>query len=66
MKCESCATSSRMELPAEITIHFRGVKNAGKPGVHVFPKLMVCLDCGSAEFTVPKDELDLLRKGMTA
>jgi hypothetical protein len=55
-----------VEFPAEITIHFRGVKNAGKPGVHVFPKLLVCLDCGSAQFVVPNDELNQLRKGNTA
>jgi hypothetical protein len=53
-----------MEFPAEITIHFRGLKNVAKQGVHVFPKLLVCLDCGSAQFTVPKDGLDRLRKGI--
>jgi hypothetical protein len=55
-----------MEFPSEITIHFHGLKNVGKPGVHVFPKLLVCLECGSAQFTLPKDELDLLRKGIEA
>jgi hypothetical protein len=64
MNCAVCATNNQMEFPAEITIHFRGLKNVAKPGVHVFPKLLVCLDCGSAQFTVPKDGLDRLRKGI--
>jgi hypothetical protein len=62
MNCAVCATNNQMEFPAEITIHFRGLKDIAKPRVHVFPKLLVCLDCGSAQFTVPKDELSRLRE----
>jgi hypothetical protein len=28
--------------------------------VLVYPELLVCLNCGKSEFTVPKDELKLL------
>jgi hypothetical protein len=38
-------------------IHFSGLKNLDKPGVWVFPKLLVCLDCGCSHFTVPEREL---------
>jgi len=34
--------------------------------VWVFPKLIVCLDCGTTEFTVPKSELHQLAKGDAA
>jgi hypothetical protein len=44
-------------------IHFSGLKNLDKPGVWVFPKLFVCLDCGFSEFTVPEPELALLASG---
>jgi hypothetical protein len=42
-------------------IHFPGLKNIDKPVVWVFPELVVCLDCGTAEFVVPEDELAKLR-----
>jgi hypothetical protein len=38
-------------------IHFSGLKNLDKSGVWVFPKLLVCLDCGYSHFTVPEREL---------
>jgi hypothetical protein len=44
-------------------IHFPGLRNIDKPVVWVFPGLFVCLDCGTAEFVVPKDELHQLVEG---
>ena len=32
-----------------------------KPIVWVFPKVLVCLDCGFAEFAVPDEQLETLR-----
>jgi hypothetical protein len=40
--------------------------NLNKPGVWVFPKVVVCLDCGCSWFTVPETELALLAKGAEA
>jgi len=47
-------------------IHFLGLKNIDKPVVWVFPELVVCLDCGTAEFPVPEAELRELAKGDAA
>jgi hypothetical protein len=47
-------------------IHFPGLKNIDKPVVWVFPELVVCLDCGIAEFAVPEAELRVLAKGDAA
>jgi hypothetical protein len=47
-------------------IHFPGLKNIDKPIVWVFPELVVCLDCGNAEFAVPEAELRQLAKGDAA
>jgi len=47
-------------------IHFLGLKNIDKSVVWVFPKVVVCLDCGTAEFAVPEPELRLLAKGDAA
>lgn len=62
MSCSSCGSENLGGFAAEIAIHFPGLKNLHKPIVWVFPRLMVCLDCGIAQFTVPEAELRLLVK----
>jgi hypothetical protein len=56
----------RISKPKEIRrgdgIRSPGLKNIDKPTVWVFPQLIVCLDCGTAEFVVPETELRLLAK----
>jgi hypothetical protein len=46
-------------------IRFPGLKNIDRP-VWVFPELIICLDCGMAEFNVPEAELRQLAKGEAA
>ena len=58
-----CASGNQEEFGGEILIHFRGLKNLDKPSVWVFPKLVVCLDCGSSRFMIPESELALLATG---
>ena len=60
MSCPSCAMGNDVELPAEMIVHLCGLENLDNPGVKVFPKLAVCLECGSVRFTVPEAELVLL------
>jgi hypothetical protein len=62
--CASCHSANRSPFTAEIAIHFPGLKGLDKPIVWVFPKLLVCLDCGRAEFTVPDRELKVLQTGL--
>ncbi len=66
MPCKSCGSVNQSKFTAEMAIHFPGLKNIDKPVAWVFPELVVCLDCGTAEFTVPKSELFLLAKGDAA
>ncbi len=47
----------------DTSIHFPGLKNIDKPVVWIFPELVVCLNCGTAQFAVPEAELRLLAKG---
>jgi hypothetical protein len=58
-----CASSKEAEFNAEISIHFPGPKNVDKPSVWVFPRILVCLDCGFSRFVVPETELALLAGG---
>jgi hypothetical protein len=66
MPCKSCGSTNQREFTGEIGIHFPGLQNLDKPVVWVFPEIVVCLDCGTAEFVVPKVELRQLAKGDAA
>jgi hypothetical protein len=61
--CPSCRSHIQAEFPSEILIHFTGLTNLEKPGVWVFPILLVCLDCGFAQVTIPASELAQLAAG---
>ena len=56
----SCAPGNQAEFSAEMLIHCTGLKHLDQPGVWLFPKLLVCLGCGFAQFSVPEKELALL------
>ena len=62
MICKSCGSAKQSKFSGEIGIHFAGLKNIDKPVVWVFPEVVVCLDCGAAEFAVPEVELRQLGK----
>jgi hypothetical protein len=63
MSCALCESSNQAEFISEMNIHFHGLRNIDKPGVLLFPTLLVCLDCGFSRFTTPKSELALLAEG---
>jgi hypothetical protein len=60
MSCKSCQSQNQSNLTAEIGIHFPGREGLNKPLMLVFPKLLVCLDCGFAEFTILETDLHRL------
>jgi hypothetical protein len=49
-----------------MNIHFPGIENLYKATIFVFPKILVCMDCGFTEFAVPETELHLLGKNAAA
>ena len=63
MSCKSCGSVNQRKFIGEIGIHLPGPKNIDKPVLWVFPEVVVCLDCGAAEFAVPEAELRQLAKG---
>jgi hypothetical protein len=63
MPCVLCGSGNLVEFAAEMIVHFRGLRNLDNPGVWMFPKLLVCLDCGFSRFTASEAELALLAKG---
>jgi len=66
MPCKSCGSGKQNEFDAEINIHFPGLKGMNLPAMLVFPRVVVCLNCGFSEFTVPKSELHPLAKRAAA
>jgi hypothetical protein len=51
MACAICGSGNQTEFPAEVNIHLPdSLRNADEIGVFVFPRLLVCLDCGSSSF----------------
>jgi hypothetical protein len=63
MACKRCTSDNQRVLNGEVAIHFSGLKGLEAPIVWSFPKLLVCLKCGSTEFTVPERELNVLATG---
>ena len=66
MPCKSCGSDNRNQFNAEIAIHFPGLERLDKPIVWVFPNLLICMDCGTAEFALPEADLRLLATGKAA
>jgi hypothetical protein len=66
VSCKSCGSVNERKFSAEIGIHFPGLKSIDKPVAWVIPEIVVCLDCGTAEFAVPEAELRQLAKGDAA
>jgi len=64
MLCKSCRSVNQSGFSAETCIHFSGLKGLDLPVVFVFPKIMVCLDCGFSEFSMPATQLRFLAEGL--
>ena len=63
MLCSSCNPENQAEFTAEVNIHLPSPHNLGNPGVLFVPTLLVCLDCGSTQFTIPRNELEQIARG---
>jgi hypothetical protein len=66
MPCNSCGSVNQRNFSAEVSIHFPGLQKIDEPVVCVFPRVVVCLDCGASGFAVPKAGLRQLAKGDAA
>jgi hypothetical protein len=66
MVCSSCGSVTQRKFLSEVDIHFPRLRDVKKSPVLVYPELSVCLNCGKAEFTLSKEELDLIAKSDAA
>ena len=56
LHCNACASLELVELDSEVCLHFPGLKGLKKRPIYAFPKLTICLNCGSIQ------ELEQIRK----
>ena len=66
MACKECGSATQTKLNAEMNLHFPGIEGLDKPTVWVFPEVVVCLNCGFAEFAIQKPELRRIDEGSAA
>ena len=64
MPCKACGSQGRAKFAAEVAVHIPGRNNHNKPHLFVFPEILVCWNCGNAEFTGPENELRALANEM--
>jgi hypothetical protein len=60
MSCPLCASGKEKEFSAEMIIHHSGLENLKRSPVLVFPKLLVCMDCGSSRVSIPRIKAESL------
>jgi len=63
MSCNRCASNEQKNFSGELLIHFPGLEGLDKGVVWVFPKLIVCLQCGLGQFDVPDEQKEQLKNG---
>lgn len=62
MNCKRCGSKKQTKFGTQINVHFPGWEGLDKPSdVLSFVKVLVCLDCGLSEFTVPDRERHALK-----
>ena len=64
MACKNCASERQQYFSGELSVAFLAIEKLNQTPVYVIQKILVCLDCGYAELSVPTPELDQLRKGV--
>jgi hypothetical protein len=62
--CNSCASDNLAEFDSEVNIHFPGSRKLEKPSIFVFPKIIVCLNCGSLRSNLSPEETRALKKSV--
>ena len=65
MSC-TCGEEYKALYISEVCVHPPVAKDLSKPAVMLFPEVTICLKCGFASFSVPKEELRKLEKGAAA
>lgn len=60
--CTSCASLNVIELASETCLHFPGLKGLRVEPIFVFPRTVVCLDCGFIWSILAPREIEQVRR----
>jgi len=62
MPCQKCGASSQRSFKSEMSIAFRGHENVNRAPVYICQDILVCLDCGYIELSLPPAKLEHLKQ----
>jgi hypothetical protein len=65
MVCKACG-GRQAQFPAEVCIHFSGIRQLDAASVFKFPTILVCLECGFSVFNISQADLALLATSLQA
>lgn len=57
MVCPKCQSGSMSLIPAEIRLYRNAPRTLSHPPMTPSPDILVCLDCGWSEFSIPRSWL---------
>jgi hypothetical protein len=60
MSCNKCASKNERTLKSEFVLNFHEVENLSRGPIYVCQDIVVCLDWGHSELTIPRQELERL------
>ena len=63
MGCKKCSSDRQSKFSTEMSFYFSGWAGIDKEPVSAWPEVLICFNCGFAEFTVADRELSALAQG---
>jgi hypothetical protein len=64
--CAFCGSTNQRMFAAEANIHFPGLRGIDTGSIFIFPRFLICLDCGQLESTLSNNELEQIREKLVA
>jgi hypothetical protein len=62
MSCNKCASQNERSFKSEFVLNFHELENLSRDPIYVCQDIVVCLDCGHSELTIPRRELERLKE----
>ena len=66
MACKVCKSENTQKFEGEVTASLPDLKSLQVPSIYVCQSVLVCLDCGFAEFVIPASELQAFNNAKVA
>jgi hypothetical protein len=62
MSCAQCTSDRGRIFNSKMAVHFSGLSGIDKPPVFAATEILICLECGFAEFVLPEAQIRELRE----